>query len=184
MHSPCSICNTKGEMAEPFAWHSDLLTLWWVERPPTPIPEPLLGTMKVAEGLGQLWTQDRKCQRSPTSFPPKRVKTMSGHYLYKAARVPSSYGVGGNDPERQKKVSPFWALSHGPETYLPLSPASLYGHQPCSIRKKVWPLWKPYPPQDGLSSPGRQQSLLICIQSKNASTHQVSLTWGGWSSSG
>lgn len=80
---PCSNCNTEWETAELAVQYSGLLlTVRWVGRPPTPISELLLRTLKVAEGLGQLWTQDRKCQSSPTSFPPRRMKTVSGQSPY------------------------------------------------------------------------------------------------------
>lgn len=140
------------------AWHSGLLPnhLGWVGRPPTPIFELLLGPLKVTEGLGQLWTQDRKCQSSPTSFPPRRVKTVSGQ-THMAARVQGCSGVRGSDSKRQKKASPPWAHSGGPS--LPaLSLASPYSYKPCSVCRQVWPFRKPHPPQVGLSAPDRPQT--------------------------
>lgn len=80
--------------------------------------------------------------------------------------MPGSCGIRGSDPERQKKGSPFRALSYGPEAYLPLSPACLHGSQPCPVHQKAGPFRKLYSPQVGLSNTDRQRNLLICIQSR------------------
>lgn len=135
------------------AWHSGLLlTIGWVGRPPTPIFGAVAGTLKVTEGLGQLWTQDRKCQSSPTSFPPRRVKTVSGQSPHGSKGTGL---LGGQRKWLQKAeegvstLSPLW----WPRSLPALSLASPYSYKPCSVCRQVWPFRKPHPPQVGLSAP-------------------------------